>query len=155
MKLFQDAKSAWLVIGCGKCLWAVSARKRSTVKGMEMHLLCPGFRRGGQNVVTDIEWLTPVTTSRWTDVVNMAVLKWEQEDDPLEDDVSYFRDWLAGALVHKDEFDTWLTHWRSVLVGMPAITVEAGKGSAGVDKGSAGFDKGSAVIDKVFDRGRP
>jgi hypothetical protein len=144
-KLFQDAKDAGLAIGCGNCLWAVSARKRSTVKGMEMHLLCPGFRRGGQNVVTDIEWLTPVTTSKWTDFVNTAVLKWEKEDDPLEDDVSYFRDLLAGALVHKDEFVTWLTHWRSEL-GMPPITAEAGKGAARADKASTGVGREGAAL---------
>ena len=144
-KLFQDAKDAGLAIGCGNCLWAVSARRMSTVKGMEMHLLCPGFRRGGQNVVTDIEWLTPVTTSKWTDFVNTAVLKWEKEDDPLEDDVSYFRDLLAGALVHKDEFVTWLTHWRSEL-GMPPITAEAGKGAARADKASTGVGREGAAL---------
>ena len=110
-QLFVQAKADRHSVCCSRCLWSVKHEDMSTTQGMLMHLLCPSCYEGKPNVVTQFGWLAAVPRPMWKKFVNTAVVKWERQEDPVEDDVTYFMDEVRAASVHNDEFETWFAQW--------------------------------------------
>jgi len=110
-ELFAQAKADRHSVCCARCLWSVKHENISTTQGMLMHLLCPSCYEGKPNEVTKFGWLSALPRPMWKKFVNTAVLKWERQVDPLEDDATYFFEEVRAAAGHKDEFKTWFDQW--------------------------------------------